>query len=104
MIARIWKGAVRADDADAYLDYLQETGFKEYRETPGNRGLLALRRIRGDRCEYLLLTLWDSIDAVKAFAGDDIATAVFYPEDDRFLVERDETSSYHDVVVNSFYI
>jgi heme-degrading monooxygenase HmoA len=102
MIARIWKGAVRADDADAYLDYLRETGFKEYRETPGNRGLLALRRIQGDRCEYLLLTLWDSIDAVKAFAGDDIATAVFYPEDDRFLVERDETSSHHDVVVNSF--
>lgn len=102
MIARIWKGVVRSEDADAYLDYLQETGFKEYRETPGNRGLLALRRIEGDRCEYTLLTLWDSIDAVKAFAGDDIATAVFYPEDDRFLVERDETSSHHDVVVRSF--
>jgi hypothetical protein len=102
MIARIWKGVVRAEDADAYLDYLRETGFKEYRETPGNRGLLALRRIEGDRCGYTLLTLWDSIDAVKAFAGDDIATAVFYPEDDRFLVQRDETSSHHDVVVHSF--
>jgi heme-degrading monooxygenase HmoA len=101
MIARIWKGAVLVEDADAYLGYLHETGFKEYRETPGYRGLLALRRIEGDRCEYTLLTLWDSIDAVKAFAGDDIATAVFYPEDDRFLVERDETSSHHDVVVHS---
>jgi heme-degrading monooxygenase HmoA len=102
MIARIWKGAVRAEDADAYLDYLQETGFKEYRETPGNRGLLALRRAEGDRCGYILVTLWDSIEAVEAFAGDDIDRAVFYPEDERFLVERDETSSHHDVVVCTF--
>jgi heme-degrading monooxygenase HmoA len=102
MIARIWKGAVRAEDADAYLDYLQKTGFKEYRETPGNRGLLALRRAEGDRCGYILVTLWDSIEAVEAFAGGDIDRAVFYPEDERFLVERDETSSHHDVVVCTF--
>jgi heme-degrading monooxygenase HmoA len=101
MIARIWRGAVRADDADAYLHYLERTGFMEYRSTPGNRGLLALRRTQGDRCEYLLLTLWDSIDAVKAFAGADVEKAVFYPEDDRFLVERDLTSTHLDVVANS---
>jgi heme-degrading monooxygenase HmoA len=101
VIARIWKGAVRADDADAYLDYLEETGFKEYRETPGNRGLVALRRVMGDRCEYLLLTLWDSMDAVRMFAGDDVETAVFYPEDDRFLVQRDTTSSHYEVVARS---
>jgi len=98
VIARIWKGAVRADDADAYLEYLETTGFAEYRGTPGNRGLFALRRIVGDRCEYLLLTLWDSMDAVKGFAGEDVETAVFYPEDDRFLVDRDLTSSHYDVV------
>ncbi len=98
MIARIWKGAVRADDADAYLEYLEVTGFAEYRQTPGNRGLFALRRVVGDRCEYLLLTLWDSMDAVKGFAGEDVEAAVFYPEDDRFLVDRDLTSSHYDVV------
>ena len=98
MIARIWKGAVRAGDADAYLEYLESTGFAEYRGTPGNRGLFALRRIVGDRCEYLLLTLWDSMDAVKGFAGEDVETAVFYPEDDRFLVDRDLTSSHYDVI------
>jgi heme-degrading monooxygenase HmoA len=98
VIARIWKGAVRADDADAYLEYLESTGFAEYRQTPGNRGLFALRRVVGHRCEYLLLTLWDSMDAVKGFAGEDVETAVFYPEDDRFLVDRDLTSSHYDVV------
>jgi heme-degrading monooxygenase HmoA len=98
VIARTWRGAVRAQDADAYLEYLEATGLKEYRETPGNRGVFALRRIVDDRCEYLLLTLWDSIEAVHRFAGDDVETAVFYPEDDRFLVDRDLTSTHYDVV------
>ncbi len=101
MIARTWTGAVRAEDADPYLDYLERTGLTAYRETPGNRGVFALRRIEGDRCEYILITLWDSMDAVKAFAGDDVETAVFYPEDDRFLVDRDRTATHYDVVAQS---
>jgi heme-degrading monooxygenase HmoA len=98
VIARTWRGAVRPEDADAYLDYLEATGLKEYRETPGNRGVLALRRIDGDRCEYLIVSLWDSLDAVKGFAGEDLEQAVFYPEDDRFLVDRDLTSTHYEVV------
>ena len=101
MIARTWRGAVRGEDADAYLDYLEVTGLKEYRDTPGNRGILALRRIDGERCEYLIVSLWDSMEAVKAFAGDDVETAVFYPEDDRFLVDRDLTSTHYEVVARS---
>ena len=100
MIARTWRGAVRAEDADAYLDYLEATGLKEYRETPGNRGVFALRRIDGDRCEYLIVSLWDSLDAVKRFAGEEPEKAVFYPEDDRFLVDRDLTPSHHEVVAS----
>jgi heme-degrading monooxygenase HmoA len=61
-----------------------------YRATPGNRGVWMLRRDREDGItEYTMLTLWSSLDAIKAFAGDDISVAKFYPEDDRFLVERD---------------
>ncbi len=48
-----------------------------------------LHRPAGDRAEFLILSWWDSLDDVHGFAGVDIATAVFYPEDDRFLVERD---------------
>jgi heme-degrading monooxygenase HmoA len=101
VIARTWRGAVRAEDADAYLDYLEATGLKEYRETPGNQGVFTLRRIEGDRCEFLLLTLWDSLDAVRSFAGADIERAVFYPEDDRFLIDRDLTSTHYEVVAAS---
>ena len=45
----------------------------------------------------MTFSLWDSIDAIKAFAGEDYETAVFYPEDDRYLVERDPTCTHWEV-------
>ena len=98
MIARIWRGATRTEDADAYLDYVNETGFTQYRATPGNRGVLALRRVVDGRAELLLVTLWESEEAIRRFAGDDIGQAVFYPEDERFLVEKEDRASHFDVV------
>lgn len=88
MIARIWKGVVREADKDIYHQYLQETGLNEYASTPGNRGVYTLRRISEGKCEFLLLTLWDSWDAIKKFAGSDYEKAVYYPEDDRYLLEK----------------
>ena len=98
MIARSWSGATRAEDADVYLEYLHATGIPEYRATPGNRGVLALRRIVGNRAEFLLLTLWESKEAIRRFAGDDIERAVFYPEDERYLIERNDRVEHYDVV------
>jgi heme-degrading monooxygenase HmoA len=104
VIARIWRGAVRREDGDAYAEYMDQTGVAGYTATPGNLGVTMLRRDVGDppwrgagRCEFLMFTLWESLDAVKAFAGEDHETAVFYPEDDRYLIERDETSSHWEV-------
>ena len=101
MIARSWKGATRAADADAYLEYLHATGLAEYRAAPGNRGVLALRRVAEGRAEFLLITLWDSEEAIRGFAGDDIERAVFYPEDERYLIERGERVEHHEVVYQS---
>lgn len=98
MIARIWRGATRAEDADAYADYLRRTGVKEYRKTSGNEGVFMLRRIVGGRAEFMVLTLWQDLDAVRAFAGDDVATAMFYPRDDHYLVERELTAEHWEVV------
>lgn len=97
MIARIWRGAVRAEDAAAYAVYVQRTGISGYRQTPGNRGAWALWRTEGDRAEFITVSLWESRQAIRAFAGDDIDKAVFYPEDDRFLVERDLTVLHYEV-------
>jgi heme-degrading monooxygenase HmoA len=97
MIARIWRGATRAADADAYLAYLRETGLKAYRATPGNRGAWVLSRVVGDRAELITLSFWESRAAIRGFAGDDIDRAVFYPEDDRFLVDRELTVEHYDL-------
>jgi heme-degrading monooxygenase HmoA len=97
-IARMWRGATRAEDADRYLAYLQATGLADYARTSGHRSTLTLRRITEGRAEFLLLTVWDSMEAVRAFAGDEPERAVFYPEDDRFLIERDEHVTHFDVV------
>ena len=97
MIARVWTGAVRRGDGDDYARYMRETGVAAYARTPGNRGVWMLRRDVDDRTEFVMFTLWDSLAAVKAFAGEDHETAVFYPEDDRFLVERDRTAAHYEV-------
>ena len=97
MIARIWRGAVKKSDADAYADYMRQTGIPGYSKAPGNRGAWMLRRDVGDKTEFLMFTLWDSLDSIKAFAGEDYEAAVFYPEDERFLVERDLTSAHYVV-------
>lgn len=100
-IARTWRGATRAEDGEAYTRYLERTGFAEYRQTPGNLGVLGLRRIRDGVAEFLLVTLWESEAAVRRFSGPKMDHAVFYPEDDRYLVERDETVDHFEVVHRS---
>ena len=97
MIARIWRGAVRSQDAAAYAAYVQRTGIEGYRGTPGNRGAWLLRRIEGDRAEFITVSFWESREAIEAFAGQDINTAVFYPDDDQFLIERDLTVNHYEV-------
>jgi heme-degrading monooxygenase HmoA len=101
MIARTWRGATKAKDAEAYLEYLHQTGFAEYRKIAGNRGVLGLRRIVNDRAEFLLVSLWESEAAIRQFAGEEIEKAVFYSEDDRFLVDRDNYVSHYEVVFDS---
>jgi heme-degrading monooxygenase HmoA len=70
----------------------------EYRRTPGNRGAHMLARDLDDwRTEIVTFSLWDSLDVVRGFAGDDVSRAVCYPEDDRYLVGREDTVTHVDV-------
>lgn len=98
MIARIWKGEVPADRADAYHEFLKTTGYSDYRATPGNLGVFSLRRMKEGRAEFLLLTLWESIDAIKAFAGEEYEKARYYPEDASFLLSFPERVEHFDVL------
>ena len=98
LIARLWEGSTRAADADRYLEYLHRTGLREYQRAPGNQGVLALRAITGDRADFLLLTLWNSEAAIRGFAGEPIDHARFYPEDEAFLIRRQETVRHLELV------
>ena len=98
MIARMWRGWVRTEDRDAYVAYIEATGIAEYRRTPGNEGAHLLTRDLDDgRTEIVTLSFWDSRDVIAGFAGEDISRAVFYPEDDRYLVERETSVTHFEV-------
>lgn len=97
-VLRSWTGWIRPADREAYRQYLETTGLREYRETPGNLGAFLLYRDLDDgRTEVRTLSVWRSRQDIVAFAGERIETAVFYPEDDRFLVGRQTTVEHFDV-------
>jgi heme-degrading monooxygenase HmoA len=97
VLVRMWSGQVEMQDADDYEKYMRETGLRGYAAVAGNEGILMLRRSVGERVEFCMVTLWDSIDAIKAFAGDDYESAVFYSKDDEFLVEREWKVRHYEV-------
>jgi len=98
VIARIWHGVTDAARADEYADYLERTGARECRATPGNRGVYVLRRIEHDRAEFTFISLWESVDAIRRFAGDDYEKAHYYPEDRDFLLELEPFVEHYDVL------
>lgn len=94
----MWRGWVRTDSASDYVGYIERTGLAGYRATPGNRGAEMWVRDLGDgRSEVTTISWWDSLDDIRGFAGDDIGKAVFYPEDDAYLVDREATVTHHEV-------
>ena len=95
---RTWRGWSRREDTDAYAEYILATGIVEYEETPGNEGAYIASRPDGDRTEFLTVSFWDSRESIVAFAGEDIDRAVFYLEDDRYLVDRETTVKHLSLI------
>jgi len=101
VIARHWTGRVRPEDVDAYVEYVRKTGVATQRATAGNLGSMVSVR-RGDiDAEILVVSFWESLDAVHRFAGPDAETAVFYPEDGRFLVAADKTVTHYEIPLHA---
>lgn len=101
MIARIWRGATRLKDAERYHAYLLETGVRDYRATPGNRGVHVLRRAHAGAAEFIIVTFWDSMDAIRRFAGPDVERAVYYPEDAVYLLTMERAVAHYEVLPES---
>ena len=100
MIARVWRGVVPADRGDAYAAYLDRTGVHDCRATPGNRGVLVLRREEPGETEFVFISLWESLDVIRGFAGSDVERARYYPEDRSFLLSLAPTVQHYEVAAS----
>ena len=95
-ILREWRGVVRRSQRDEYVEYIRATGLDDYRATPGNLGAaIAARDLDDERSEVITLSWWDSLESIRAFAGDDIELARYYPMDDQYLLERPRTVQHY---------
>jgi heme-degrading monooxygenase HmoA len=97
MICRIWRGETAPDKVDSYLEYVKATGVAAYESTPGNRGVFVLRRRFEDHVEWLTVSLWESVEAIHRFAGDDIDAPVYYPEDRDYLLSFSPRVDHYEV-------
>jgi len=97
MIARKWRGRVRADDAEVYRQIVIDTGIHDIRKVDGNVAAHLLQRTADDETEFTLITVWDSWDAIRRFVGDDLEAAVYYPEDDPYLLEKEPTVTHYEL-------
>ncbi len=96
-VMRIWHGRVPLERADEYERFLIERAAPDYASVEGLLRLYFTRRDEGDVVNFLLVTVWDSMESMRRFAGDDPELAKYYPEDDEFLLEKEERVSIYRV-------
>ena len=102
MILRRWSSRIRTADEAAYIDYIKTTGLDDYRSTSGNLGAqMLMRALPGGISAVTTLSWWRSMNAICAFAGEDIEIARYYPEDKRFLLEKPECVEHHRIVAGA---
>jgi heme-degrading monooxygenase HmoA len=98
VIARIWHGRVPTNKADAYRRFLNERALPDYRSVAGNLSVHILERNEGDITHFITMTFWETMEAIKGFAGNEVERAKYYPEDRDFLLEFEPTVIHYEVV------
>jgi heme-degrading monooxygenase HmoA len=97
MIARYWRGWTKPEDVEAYEALLKEKVLPGLSTIEGYRGGYVLRREDGDEVEFVVVNFFDSLDAVRRFAGEDYCTAVFEPEARRLLSRIEPRATHYEV-------
>lgn len=101
MIARVWEGVVPGAKEAAYHDFLTREVIPEIRGTAGNLGVVVLRRVEGERVGFLVLSYWESYEAIRAFAGDDAERAHYRPAALEFLIDPAPFATHYEVLSGS---
>lgn len=97
MVARTWRGYATRAHADAYAAMLKPELLPGLSKVKGYRGSYLLRRDVGDEVEFITIILWDSVDAIKAIAGDHYERAVIPEERRQYLLRWDDVAAHYDV-------
>ena len=97
MIVRLWHGRTDISKADAYAEFMKDRAAPDYGAIDGLKKLYFLRKIDPDAAHFLLVTIWDSMESVKQFAGEHPEIAKYYPEDDSYLLEKEATSDLYEM-------
>lgn len=97
VIARIWHGRTLTSKADEYYAYLKEAGINKVEAIEGNLGAQVLRRTEDKTTEFTVISYWESRDAIKKFAGDDIEKTHFLPKDPQYLLELEPKVKHFEV-------
>ena len=100
MIARVWHGWTPLRNADAYEEFLRTKMFPSIHRVPGYVGADLLRRDAGDEIAFVTITRFESLESVRAFAGEDYEQAVVEPEARQLLSRFDQRSEHHEVVID----
>ena len=98
MIVRMWHGRVPKTKAVAYREFLIARAIPDYRSVAGNIDVRILERHEDDATHFITMTTWESLDAIRTFAGDDIEIAKYYPEDSDFLLEFEPRVVHYEIV------
>ena len=101
MIARFWKARATPDRAREYEAYLRSTVVPELTAIHGYHGVTLLERERGGIVDVTVITWWESLEAIRAFAGEAAETAVVHDSAARMLLDFDREVSHHEVIVHS---
>jgi len=101
MIVRIWHGKVPAAKAGAYREFLNARAIPDYQSVEGNISVHILERSEGAITHFITLTFWKDIGSIRAFAGEEIESAKYYPEDKDFLLEFEPKVMHYQVVGQS---
>jgi len=99
MIARLWHGWTTPQNADTYQNLLKNNILPGIHRVAGYKGAYVLRREAGSEVEFITLTMFESMDAVRAFAGPNYEQAVILPEAERLLAHSDDLSAHFEIVI-----
>lgn len=101
MIARHWRGWTRAEDADAYENLLKKKVLPGLKNLKGYLGGYVLRKAGAEEVEFVVVNLFDSLEAVREFAGPDYSVPVFEPEARRLLSKIEPIANHYEVRANT---